>query len=87
MKNFAQILAFVALSATVVSGRALPDASNALEARTPYQVVNNVHARSPKKGAAKASDGVSAAATTGTPLTAEEKVRLKLYLWIAMGLN
>lgn len=35
-----------------------------------------VVARSPKKGGAKASGsgGVSAAATTGTPLTAEEKV-------------
>ena len=35
MKNFGSILAFLALSATVVSGRALP-VENGLEARAPY---------------------------------------------------
>ena len=37
MKNFGSILAFLAVSATVVSGRALP-VENGLEARAPYPV-------------------------------------------------
>ena len=35
MKNFGSILALLALSATVISGRALPDAESGLEVRAP----------------------------------------------------
>ena len=70
MKNFGSFLTFLAISASVVSGRALPGSENGLEARVPYPVDSEFYARSPKKGkkgaaAATGVAGAEAAATTG----------------------
>ncbi len=40
MKNFASILTFIAISASVVSSRALPVPGTAIQARGPYPVGN-----------------------------------------------
>lgn len=63
MKNFASILTFIAISASVVSARALP-AAGSLEARFPYSG-NDIVERSPKKNKA-AANGTASAATAVT---------------------
>ena len=66
MKNFGSILAFFAISATVVSARALP-ADGSVQARSPYPYTDaaEVYSREPKKGRkGKNAGGATANATT-----------------------
>jgi len=60
MKNFGSLLTFIAISASVVSARALPASGDSIEARVPYGV-DALIARSPKKAKAAASGAASAA--------------------------
>lgn len=53
MKNFGSILAFFALSAGVVSARALPEVDS-ISVRAPYNDISTLFSRSPKKDKAGA---------------------------------
>jgi len=68
MKNFGSILTFIAISAGVVSARALPASGDSIEARVPYPVIDELIARSPKKNKAAANSTADAAvaATSAT---------------------
>lgn len=70
MKNFGSILAFVAISASVVSARVLP-AAGSIEVRAPYPVVNEIFERDPKKKGKAASTGAATAQTAATSATAK----------------
>ncbi|KAH8809867.1 hypothetical protein F5882DRAFT_98032 [Hyaloscypha sp. PMI_1271] len=64
MKNFGSILTLLAISASLVSGRALPSSEDGLEAREPLAVVSEVFARSPKKNKAAANETATALAAS-----------------------
>jgi hypothetical protein len=74
MKNFGSILTFIAISASVVSARALPASGDSIEARVPYPVVDELIARSPKKNKA-AANGTADAAVAATSATAGKKAK------------
>jgi hypothetical protein len=74
MKNFGSILTFIAISASVVSARALPASGDSIEARVPYPVVDEIIARSPKKNKA-AANATADAAVAATSATAGKKAK------------
>jgi hypothetical protein len=56
MKNFGSLITFFALSASSVTGLAIPEAQNAVEARAPYDpypVLSTLEVREPKGKKAK----------------------------------
>lgn len=75
MKNFGSILTFIAISAGVVSGRALPSSGDSIAVRAP-SVPNVIFSREPKKGKA-AANGTASAAGAVTSATGAKKAGKK----------
>jgi len=66
MKNFGSILAFIALTAGVVSARAVPN-EDSVQARAPYPYTNvGLNSREPKKGKDEGNNAVVGAAANAT---------------------